>query len=357
VTVWSETELTRLVGLRYPLVQAPMAGGPSTPELVAAVSEAGALGSLGLAYTPPDAMRAAIQAVRDRTGRPFGVNLFVLTPPAPADLATASAVLDSFREELGLPQASPPPPLPFTVEDAYGVVLDERPSVFSFTFGIPPGELIAELRERGTKVVGTATTVAEAEALEQAGVDAIVAQGAEAGGHRGSFGGEGDPPLIGGLALVPQVVDAVSVPVVAAGGIMDGRGIAAALALGAAGAQLGTAFIPTPESGASDPHKRAILEGNEESTVVTPAFTGKHARGFRNRLVDELDPQRERLAPFPLQAAVAADVREEALRRGDPQFLTLLAGQGLRLARELPATALIAALVRETEATIARLGR
>jgi nitronate monooxygenase len=357
VSLWDGNPLAELLGVRFPIIQAPMAGGPTTPELVAAVSEAGALGSLGLAFTPPDAMRSAIAAVRELTGKPFAVNLFVLGKPPEADLAASSALLDPFRAELELGVPQPPPTAPFTVEDAYAVVLDEPPPVFSFTFGTPSAEFVRELRASGTRVLGTATTVVEARELERLGVDAVVAQGSEAGGHRGTFSAEFEAALIGGLALVPQIADAVSVPVVAAGGIMDGRGIVAALALGASGVQLGTAFLPSPESGASDIHKRAVLDGTEESTAVTPAFTGRHARGIRNRLVRELDPQRERLAPFPLQALVAADVREEAARRGDPELMTLLAGQGLRLARELPAAELVATLVREAEEILARLPR
>jgi len=351
-----DTPLTRLLGVRYPIVAAPMAGGTSTPALAVAVSEAGALGSLGLAYTPPDAMREAIAAVRGGTEKPFNVNLFAFEAPAPGDLAAASELLDGLRAELGLPHPEPPARPPFTLADTYEVVRETRPPVFSFTLGHPPASLVADLREHGTRVLGTATTVAEAQALEALGVDAVVAQGSEAGGHRGTFAGPFESGLIGTLALVPQVVDAVSVPVVASGGIMDGRGIAAALALGAAGAQLGTAFLATPESGAPDAHKHAVLEGTEESTVVTPAFTGRHARGVRNRLVRELEDKLDRLAPFPFQALVAADIRAEAARRGDPELLTMLAGQGLRLARAEPAGELVATLVRETEQVLAAIG-
>jgi nitronate monooxygenase len=357
MNIWDGNRLVEILGVRYPIIQAPMAGGPSTPELVATVSEAGGLGSLGLAYTPPDAMRSAIAAVRERTQNPFGVNLFVLGRPPEADLADASALLDPFRAELGLDTPPPPRPPPFTIDDTYAVVIEQRPPVFSFTFGAPSVELVRELQGGGTRVLGTATTVAEAQELERLGVDAVVAQGSEAGGHRGTFSAEFDAALVGGLALVPQVVDAVSIPVVAAGGIMDGRGIVAALALGASGAQLGTAFLATPESGAHELHKRAVLDGTEESTTVTPAFTGRHARGIRNRLVRELDPQRARLAPFPLQGLVASDVREEAARRGDPELMTLLAGQGLRLARDLPAAEIVERLVSEAEEVLAQIAR
>lgn len=353
---WAETPFARLLGLSYPIVQAPMAGGPSTPELAVAVSEAGALGSLGLAFVPPDGVREAIRDMRRRTERPFAVNLFVVEL-ADGDVDTAIELLDPLRRELGLPPTNAPRVARLGLEDALAVVLEERPAVFSFTFGTPSADVIQALRESGVRVGGTATTVREAQELERLGVDFVVAQGAEAGGHRGTFHGPFGNALVGTLALVPQVVDAVSVPVLAAGGIMDGRGIAAARVLGAAGAQLGTAFIGCPESGAHAAHKRAVLEGTEEDTLVTAAFTGRPARGFRNRLVRELVSAERVLPPFPLVTAASADVREEGARRGDPELMTLLAGQGLRLGRDLPAAELVAALARETSEALAASAR
>jgi len=351
---WADTRLSRLLGTRLPLICAPMANGPSTPALAAAVSAAGGLGSLALAGLPPGRVRETIAEVRCRTDTPFGVNLF-FHEPARGGGPESAALFEPFRRELGLP--SPPPRVPVApvLEDVLEVVLEERPPVFSFTFGAPPAELVSALREGGTRVLGTATTVREAQALEALGVDAVVAQGAEAGGHRGTFSGPFEAALVGTLALVPAAVDAVGVPVVAAGGIMDGRGIAAALALGAAGAQLGTAFLACPESGTHPAHKRAVLEGTEETTVVTAVLTGRPARAVRNRLVEALEPHAERLAPYPLQAELWADVRAEAAARGESDLLPLLAGQGLRLAREGPAAELVAALAEETEAVLARL--
>jgi nitronate monooxygenase len=322
---WRETQLTRLLGVRLPIVQAAMAGGPSTPRLAAAVSEAGGLGSVAGATLSPDELRTAIRETRALTDRPFAVNVFApLPPPSTARVAEWAALFDGER-------ALPPAP-EWSVEDQLAVLAAEEVRTVSFAFGIPPLDRFEAI------TMGTATTVAEAVALERAGVDVIVAQGFEAGGHRGTFLAEPERSLVGTLALVPQVVDSVSVPVVAAGGIMDGRGIAAALALGAEGVQLGTAFIACPESGATEEH-RAVL-GSE--TTITRVMTGRHARGVRSSLVDELERAGVEPPDYPL-----------------PRFLypepVLLVGQGGPLARALPAGKLVATLVEETHAALARL--
>src|SRR5689334_14801852 len=236
---WTDTPLTRLLGLSLPIVQAPMAGGISTPHLAAAVSEAGGLGSLAGAMLPPEQLRAAIREMRSLTGKPFAVNVFAPLPaPSGARVAEWAALTGT--------TADPPPRPDWSVEDQLAVIAGEEVAAVSFTFGIPP------LDRFGGITIGTATTVAEAVALEEAGVDVVVAQGFEAGGHRGTFVWTPEHALVGTLALVPQVADAVRIPVVAAGGIMDGRGVAAALALGADGVQLGTAFIASDESAATD---------------------------------------------------------------------------------------------------------
>jgi len=350
------TRVAELLGTRYPIVQAPMAGGFTTPELVAAVSNAGGLGSIGGALLAPEELREAITAVRRLTDRPFGVNLFAPLPPAEVDegaVAAMSAVLRPFRPELGLPEpeGTPSPP-PSIVADLIAVVAEERVPVFSFTFGIPPFE---PAKEAGAVILGTATTAAEAAELEMRGVDAVVAQGSEAGGHRGTFLSSFEQSLVGGIALVPQVIDRVAMPVLLAGGIMDGRGIAAAFALGAEGVQLGTAFLGCPESGAPELYRRALAEAADDATVVTAVYTGRPARAIRGAFVDVIEESGARPLPFPLQGLAARDIRGAAATRERTDLLFLLAGQGAGMVRNLPAGELVEALVQETEETIRRL--
>ena len=348
---WPRTRAAELLGIRYPIVQAPMAGA-TTPELVAAVSEAGGLGSVGAARTDPDELRATIRRIRELTDRPFNVNVFAWPPfDAEADPAGVLSALMPLYEEVGVaaPSEVRAPFDPSTLlERQLTVVVEEKVPVFSFTFGIPP---LDEVRAAGTVIAGTATTPAEAVALERAGVDLVVAQGSEAGGHRGTFLHAFDDALIGSLVLVPSVVDAVGVPVLAAGGVMDGRGVAAALALGADGVQVGTAFLPTSESALTDV-ERGVLAG-AESTVVTDRFTGRPARGVRTGLADRLadvDP-----LPFPLQAVATGPVSRAALEQGRDDLALVLAGQGAPRGRSLGAAELVETLVRETEEVLAAL--
>jgi len=351
-----DTRVSRLLGTRYPIVQAPMAGGFTTPELVAAVSNAGALGSLGGATLGPDELRDTIGAIRRLTDRPFAVNLFAQLPPPDVEseqVEAMQAVLAPLRAELGLPgpQDVPSTPSPGLVEAQLAVVVEARVPVFSFTFGALPFEAV---RGAGSVILGTATTVVEAVELERLGVDAIVAQSGEAGGHRGTFFGPFEDATVGGVALVPRIVDAVSVPVLLAGGIMDGRGIAAALALGAEGMQLGTAFLGCPEAG-STALQRDMLAGAADTTVVTRAYSGRQARLVRTRLVDAIEDAGVDPLPFPLQAVLVAELRAAALAAGRQDLLFVLAGQGADALRELPAAELVATLVRETEDAIRRL--
>ena len=347
-------ELLKRLGIQHPLMLAPLAGGPSTPKLVAAVSEAGGLGSCGAAYLPRPKLRDAIHEIRALTSKPFAVNLFADDGDAvdPAALQEAQAAVAKYREELGLPPSAPPPEQA-TLAEVVPVLIEEQVPIFSFTFGIPSGAILAACRNGGVVTMGTATSVAEARELEAAGVDVIVAQGAEAGGHRGTFDRNAEPPLVGTMALVPQVVSAVRVPVIAAGGIMDGRGVAAALALGAEAASLGTAFLLCPEAGTSAPYRAALRQARDDSTVITRAFSGRAARGLANRFTREM--RGAPLAPYPVQNALTREIRAAAARAGNPELLSLWAGQGASLAREIPAADLVAQIVREKDKVLSQL--
>lgn len=350
--------MTRL-GMTQPVIQAPMAGGSDTPDLVVAVSEAGGLGSMGATYLTPDALRAAVDKVRGQTNRSFGVNLFAPqpVPPLPDDAETTVAAVQRAGVDVGAPQAALPHTMTDPFEKTFPVALESGAKVFSFTFGLIPSEAVAALKARDVFVMGTATTPTEAIALEQLGVDAVVAQGGEAGGHRGTFVGSFEAAMIGTLALVPQVVDAVSVPVVASGGIMDGRGIAAALALGAQAVQMGTAFLSCDEAGTPDCYKAALLAAQPEQTRITEAFSGRFARGIENRFMAMMEGDGAEAAPlpFPWQNALTRPMRTAAAKAGDAGLLSLWAGQGVGLSRRQTAAELMARLAKETDTAISRL--
>jgi len=359
----SFTESLERLGLRSPVIQAPMAGGGDTPSLVAAVNEAGGLGFVGAAYLTGEQIAERALAIRQRTALPFGINLFAPTPapgpaPGPAPMmAEAMARVRPFHAELGLPEAEEPAYGGDMFDRQFTALLDSGAAFYSVTFGLPPADGVAAAKARGMRVLGTATTVAEAVALERAGVDAVIAQGSEAGGHRGSFIGDPAANLVGTMALVPQVADAVGVPVIASGGIMDGRGIAAALALGATAVQMGTVFLTTGEAGIPEAHKAAILAAREDQTRITRAFSGRPARGIVNRFMEVVeDPQApEAVLPFPLQNTLTRPLRTAAGKAGRAEFLSLWAGQGLTLAQRRPAGELVAELLRGTETVRRRL--
>lgn len=349
-----EPTLTQRLGLEHPIIQAPMAGGATTVQLVAAACRAGALGFVGAAYSTPDAILQAAAEVRARTDRPFGINLFAPQPPpeASGDADRVLEVLASVHTELGIAPPSVPPAGGTDFAEQLEAVLETDAAVFSFTFGLLPPGAIEELHQRDRFVIGTATTVDEAVALEEAGADAIVTQGSEAGAHRGTFGPSFDTAMIGTMALVPQVVDAVGVPVIASGGIMDGRGVAAALTLGAHAAQLGTAFLTSDEAGIPPAYKQTILTAREDETRLTRAFSGRAARGIVNRLMIDFDTQPDVILPFPLQNAMTRPARNAAAEQDRPEFLSLWAGQGVRMARRLPAGELVRLIADETASAL-----
>lgn len=354
------TDLAARLGLQGPLIQAPMAGGATTPELVAAVSNAGALGSLGGAYLNPAELEKIIRQIKALTDRPFAVNLFAPSPePAlnEAQVQTALVATKSYRQELGIPDPAVRPPFCQNFEKQFSVVLTERPAVFSFTFGPVEQGVLQECRQRGILTIGTATTLEEGLALQEIGVDAVVAQGAEAGAHRGTFSPEQEDLLIGVAALIPILVGKLSIPVIAAGGIMDGRGIAAALTLGARAAQLGTAFLACDESGISKAYRDALLDPKRRVTRLTRAFSGRWARGLENRFMLEMASKENAILPYPAQNAFTQDIRRQAAQLGLPDYLSLWAGQGVGLIRAMKAETLVKTLFEETSAAIRNIER
>ncbi len=338
--------------LRLPVIQAPMAGANiTTPELVAAVSNAGGLGVLAAGYLSALEIERQIRTTREITPRPFAINLFVPSArePLSGDVDRQLQLLAPIHDRLGIaPPVIAEPPDAF--DQQFEAVLAARVPIVSFTFGILPPSAIDRLRAQGTYVMGTATTVDEAKQLEAAGVDAIVAQGGEAGAHRGSFNVPAAPILVGTIALAPQIVDAVRMPVIASGGIMDGRGIVAALALGASAVQMGTAFLTTRECGALPTYKQAVLEASDNSTSLTRAFSGRWARGIRNRFMEQSESS-EALS-YPWQNTLTGPMRAAAARKSDREYLSLFAGQGARLARAMPVAELMDALEREIREAI-----
>jgi nitronate monooxygenase len=342
------TQLRSLLGVEHGIIQAPMAGA-TTPELVAAVSNAGGLGMLPGAYQTPEQIADSIAATRRLTSRPFGVNLFAGgdEPDEGVDAGPMLAMLAEIHTELGIPAPSMPEGHAIPFDAQLEAVLEAEVAIFSFTMGIPSADQMAAMRARGMTTIGTATTVTEARQLAAAGVDAVVAQGSEAGAHRGTFAGPIEAALIGTLALVPQIVDAVSLPVIASGGIMDGRGIVAVEALGAAGVQMGTAFLTCQEAGIAAAWREAIFNARESDTTLTRAFSGRVARGIANAFIERVEQQPEAILPFPMQNGLTRPLRNAAAARGDARYLSLWVGQGAPLARDTSASELVARLVRE----------
>jgi nitronate monooxygenase len=352
------TALTQRLQLTHPIIQAPLAGGGDTPALVAAVCEAGAIGFIGAAYLTPEQIAASAAAVRAKTERPFGINLFAPqpAPEMPCDPGPAIARVARYYAELGLPPPSAPAPDKDMFDRQLAACLDSGAAVFSFALGLPPVHAVAGIRARGMALIGTATTVDEALAVEKLGADAVVVQGSEAGGHRATFASPFELGMVGTMALVPQAVDAVKIPVIASGGIMDGRGLAAALALGASGVQMGTAFLTCAEAGIPQAYKDAILAAREHETRLTRAFSGRPARGIVNRFMTEVERGGDgAILPFPLQNTLTRPLRAAAAKAGRAEFLSLWAGQGVRMARRQTAAELVARLAAGADAAVTRL--
>ncbi|MBK8837974.1 MAG: nitronate monooxygenase [Hyphomonadaceae bacterium] len=331
--MWPTDRLQKLFEIEHPVIQAPMAGA-STPAMAIAVANAGGMGSLGCAMLTAEQLRAAASEVAAGSSRAVNLNFFVHVEPdlARHDPGPMRAALAPYYAEAGLGDPpAPTPGAPAFNDEMLEVLLACAPKVASFHFGLPSAHAVEALKRIGTKLIGNATNVAEAKTLEAGGMDAIVAQGAEAGGHRGAFIGAPNENDMGTMALVPLIVDAVSVPVIAAGGIFDGRGVAAAMMLGASGAQIGSAFLRTPESSAPALHKQALAETPDNATKLTRLFSGRPARSIRNRLMQELSAHEGEAAPFPTQRAVIAPLAKAWAARGSADFMQLWSGQaGLR---------------------------
>jgi nitronate monooxygenase len=355
--MWNDQRLLDLLDIEHPILQAPMAGSAS-PELVAAVSGAGALGGFGAAGSSQDGLRSTIREIRALTDRPFNINLFNACTEEYDRKARPGRrlqkLLENYHAEMNLGPVPEPIPLFGPAAAQLEVLIDEDVPVISFHFGVDE-PTVSRAHDAGAKVLCSATTVREARALEEAGVDAIIAQGAEAGGHRGTFEGNYQHALIGTLALLPRVVDEVSVPVIAAGGIMDARGVVACLALGASAVQLGTAFLGCPEASVPGFFRDALDRAEAETTTVTESLSGKPARAICNRYIDEVESVDEPLLPYPAQYSVSRELRREAAKRGDSSFVAMWAGQGVGLIRRRPAAELVRQLVTDSRELMNRL--
>jgi nitronate monooxygenase len=362
-------------GIHLPIVQAPMAGGATSPELVAAVSNAGALGFLAAATLPPAEIAQQVAAIRALTDKPFGINLFILPDQTTGDQEAVQSAWEQtkpYRLAVGLPDSGKPPLKYAEVfSEQLTALIAARPSVASFTFGILTSDQMRRVREAGVAVVGTATHVEEAMAWEAIGADAICVQGYEAGGHRGTFltpsssllasTKSADAQLQAGtglFALLPLVVDAVKIPVIAAGGVMDGRGIAAALALGATAVQMGTAFLTTKQSGISSVWKQSLHTAKPTETCLTRAFSGRYARGLRNKFIADFEAIQNEVPNYPIQNALTGGLRKQSAVVGNAQYISLWAGQAVSLTQhrgEVDASILVSDLVTETSFAIRAL--
>jgi nitronate monooxygenase len=363
------TALCDLLGIDYPILQSGM-GSAAGPDLVAEVSKAGGLGILGGVGIAPEELRKRIREVRAATTKPFGLNLWLhteLSPPvdvgtvSDATVHTIQSTLNRFRERLAIPTThARPPAAPDYIGAAFEVMLEERVPVWSIGLGNPGADMVRRCHERGVKIVAMVATVDDARAVAASGVDVVVAQGGEAGGHRSTWvkGATPDAANVGAIALVPQVVDAVRVPVVAAGGLADGRGLVAALALGATGILLGTRFVATRESSAPEFWKKTLLERDSEATTITDSFTGLYARAVANTYTREYKDSGAPVFPTLVQSRAAQDIVAASVKQNDREYYPMWSGQSVGLIHDLPgAGEVVHAIIREARAVMAALPR
>ena len=358
--MWINTEVTRRLKLDAPIVQGPFGSGLSAVDLVVAVSEGGGLGSFGVHHLDGAGIRAVDAQIRARTSRTFALNLWIPLGDSDdpqmteAQWKAAVELLRPYFDELRVPLPARPFRFGPHYQEQIETLLELRPPVFSFVFGVPDAEVLDRCRSLGIATLGVATTPAEATALENAGVDMIVASGFEAGGHRASFLREPEDCLTGTMALIPQVVDTVKIPVLAAGGIVDGRGTAAVLKLGASAVQIGTAFLACQESNATPLHREKLFSTDARRTTLTRGFTGRLARSIHNEFIDALRGKEPVLAPYPVQAWLTAQLKSAALAANRADVISLWSGQGAPLLKHRHAAELLRALVTETDAILGK---
>jgi nitronate monooxygenase len=354
-----KNKITDLLKIRYPIIQAPMAGGITTSQLVSEVSNSGGLGMIGAGYMTPEQIREQTREIKKLTTGSFGINLFVPNEVNVSDksIEFAKEKMEPIKEELHVQQAESVETFDYdqslvTFREQIKVVIEEKIPICSFTFGIPSEEIIGELKQHNITLMGTATTVLEAVENENKGIDFVVVQGSEAGGHRGNFIKDTQESLVGLMSLIPQVVDHVSIPVIAAGGIMDGRGLMASLCLGAQGVQMGTAFLTCVESGANPIHKDAIMNSAEDEVILTRAFSGKEARGIKNQYISEMQKYEASFPDFPIQNSLTKNIRKASASQGKIEFMSLWSGQSPRLAKNQSVSMLMNLLVNEAQNTL-----
>lgn len=356
--MWNKTKFTELLGILYPIVQGPFGGGLSSVNLTSTVSNAGGLGSFGGQPFSSNEIIETGKEIRKRTAKPFNINLWVndrdarLTEFGDEDYKKLSELFKPYFNELGLPIPEIPTDLGAKFEEQIEAIFAVKPAIFSFVYGIPSSDILEKCRTLSIKTIGTATTVDEAIELEKAGVDAIVATGFEAGGHRVSFLRSAEESLTGTFSLIPQVADHVKIPLIAAGGISDSRGIRAALALGADAVQMGTAFLATSQSNAAQDHKDKLISADAKYTTLTKIFTGRLSRGIRNRLTEELKNYESLLAPYPLQSKFMGFLKAyPPTKNSNPDFKSYWAGQSAPLLTHKDAKFLMETLVKEMNNT------
>ena len=352
---WTKTKVTQLLNIDYPIIQGPFGGGSSSVALTTTVASLGGLGSFGCQPYTANEIIVFSNAIRKLTDKPFNLNLWVNDRDerlADFDKASHEKLKEIFKpycDELAIPLPDMPADLGSKYEDQVQAILKTKPPVFSFMYGVPSEDILELCRRNGTKTIGTVTTVDEAIALEKAGVDAIVATGFEAGGHRASFIRSAEDSLTGLFALIPQVADNVSIPVIAAGGIADARGIKAALTLGADAVQIGTAFLATAQSNATEEHKQKLFSAEAKYTILTKIFSGRLSRGIRNKLTEELKDKEHLFAPYPVQRKFMSSLASSLIKKHKSEYITFASGQSAPLLKYKDATEFFHSLVKETD--------